>query len=191
VTAAPKSRSRWPAAPKVLVTRSPPIPGASAFSDSLRGKQDAGLATPASAAAELVLATDDLQELLARRTERPHSESGGRKAASRYPRPGKHRPVNRLGPVDDAPQAVALARPEACPHALVERVRSQVSATGPDDRSALAVNGDREEPSGGPSLLEDWSMHTTKDVYVTGQAVREGQLQHGVAHNRDGADVRG
>lgn len=59
------------------------------------------------------------------------------------------------------------------PDALVERVRSEVGAAGPDDRPAFAIGGDRSEPSQRDGLLEHRAVHAVQDIDLAGEAISE------------------
>src|ERR1700748_1265668 len=78
-------------------------------------------------------------------------------------------------------------RPRA--DALVERVRSEVGAPGPDDRAELGVHRSLDEALARARDDEDRTAQASKDVDLARQPVGERQAQDSMAQDGDAGDA--
>src|SRR5215204_673327 len=85
----------------------------------------------------------------------------------------------------------ARTRPSTRTNALVERVRGEVRAAGPDDGARLRIDLDPGKAIRGAGVFEDRPAHAVEHVDLSAQAVGEGQPEDAVADDLCGGDIRG
>jgi hypothetical protein len=98
------------------------------------------------------------------------------------------------GCVDDARSrsgCEALIRPGSGADPLVERVRGQVGAAGPDDGAGLGVDGCPGEACRRARLGEYRPTHPFEHGDLAGHAIGEGDAQHAVIRDDHGSDIGG
>jgi hypothetical protein len=74
-------------------------------------------------------------------------------------------------------RSLALIRPSAGSHALIERVGCEVRPAGPTDRAGLRIDPDLGKTFGGHGTLEDRAAHTVQNVDLAGHSIGEGKSQ--------------